>query len=490
MTSSFLFVFGHLAAQAQPCDTMNRLFDAPRFPERDVVSIRSEEKRIRDVYSGSIDGLVSDNFVLKWGSDSGGSPLGDIVLNAFEMLWDVQILEWEHPFPFGTDTYLFNIYLGNTGPEVPSIPDNVAAYYTRDIEGWPMIVIHPSTLGGAPSEVFALLSHEFYHAVQDAEEAFVTPISRWLWEPTANWASMQFVPDSPFHFIGIDSYLTLSEKSLRFFQGVEDLSAEEFYTYGEVLFPIHLHERIGEPLLIPEIWKRGLPDSDAISVLGELLEEYDLSFIEVWMDHNEGAISLNYEQGELYREVVTPDWYTETYAQTGVAIHEADEEQALENYGFHAHRLYAPSLPILDVQVWANPIGTMSSIGQFAARVVHKTPDETFSYTLSLDSYFDEIRLEVSSEDEIYLVVGAWTPEPRSLFDEEETFTYSFAMEGKDYPPNYIPVEEDTGLDLDVDVWGLVCGCGHVDPLSASAGLWALMLYWNRRRYWSVRDAE
>ena len=473
---------------AQPCDTMQRLFDAPSFPTRDVVTIFAEEKLIRDVYSGPIDGLRSDNFVLKWGSDYGGSPFGDIVLNGFETLWEVEIIEWEHAFPYGTDTHLFNIYIGNTGPEVPSIPNNVAAYYTRDVEGWPMIVINPTTLGGAPSEVFALLAHEFYHAVQDAEEAFDTPLSRWLWEPTANWASMQFVPDSPFHFVGMDSYLALSEKSLRFFQSVEELSAEEYYTYGEVLFPIHMHERVGEPLLIPEIWKRGTSDSDAISIIAEVLGEYNLSFIDVWMDHNEGAISLNYEQGALYREIVGDDWYTETISQTGVVIHEADEEQALENYGFHAHRMYAPSLPLLQVQVWADPIGSYSSIGQFAARVVHKTPNETFSYSFSMDNYFDEIRLEVSEEDEIYLVVGAWTDEPHSEYDEGETFTYSFSMEGKEYPPNYIPVDDDTGLDLDVDVWGLICGCGHIDPLSASAGLWALLLYWNRRRHGDVRN--
>ena len=56
-------------------------------------------------------------------------------------------------------------------------------------------------------------------------------------------------------------------------------------------------------------------------------------------------------------------------------------------------------------------------------------------------------------------------------------------MEGLDLPPEYVPVEEDTGIDLDVDIWELVCGCNHADPMSMSAGLWALALYWRRRRY-------
>jgi hypothetical protein len=468
---------------SEPCGTMSRIFSAPEFPKEGIVVIAEGEKLVRDAYSGSIDGLITDNFALKWGSDYGGSPFGNIILSAFETLWEVQVLEWGHAYPYGSETHLFNLYIGNTGPEVPSIPDYVAGYYTRDIEGWPMIVLNPQSLGAEPSAVFALLAHEFYHAVQDAEESFQTPLSRWIWEPTANWASKQFVSDDSTHYMGLDSYLLLSEKSLRFFQPAENLLPEEYYTYGASLFPIHMDERLGEPLLIPDIWKRGTPEGDAISVISEILSEQGFSFLDVWMDHNEGAISLNYEQGALYRDLVTTEWYTETWTEEGVGIHEADTDQAIENLGFHAHRLYAPTQPIVRVQLWGEPIGTMSSLGEFAARVVHETPTETFSYELDMSNYFNEIRLNVAEEDEVYLVVGVLADTPRSLFDSGETFTYSFAMEGIALPPEYTPIEDDdTGLNLDIDVWELVCGCNHVDPISASAGLWAMFFYWRRRR--------
>jgi hypothetical protein len=100
-----------------------------------------------------------------------------------------------------------------------------------------------------------------------------------------------------------------------------------------------------------------------------------------------------------------------------------------------------------------------------------------------MSNYFNEIRLNVAEEDEVYLVVGVLADTPRSLFDSGETFTYSFAMEGIALPPEYTPIEDDdTGLNLDIDVWELVCGCNHVDPISASAGLWAMFFYWRRRR--------
>ena len=470
-------------AGAQPCDTLSRLFDAPVPPNEEWVVAAEEEKILRDAFSSYSSGVYTENFALKWGSDYGGTPFSDVILSAFETLWEVQILEWGHAFPYGSETHLFNIYIGNTGPEVPTIPDGVAGYYTRDSEGWPMIVLHPNTLGAQPSEVFALLAHEFYHAVQDAEQSYLTPISRWVWEPTANWAAAQFVPDSVSNVNGLDSYMTLSEKSLRFFAPIQEFAPEEYYTYGSAMFPIHIHERLGEPGVIQEVWKRASEESDAVEVMSEILEEYGYSFEEVWMDHNQGLISLNYEYGDIYREAVTSQWYTETWSQEGVGIHEADVEQSLEHLGFHVHRLTEPEKPILRVQVWGEPIGTESSLGVFYARVVHKTSNDTSTYLFDMERNFDELRLDVDEGDEVYLVVGVQAPFLRSAFDSGETFTYSFSMEGLDLPPEYVPVEEDTGIDLDVDIWELVCGCNHADPMSMSAGLWALALYWRRRLY-------
>ena len=115
-----------LLGQAQrglPCGTMDRFEDfiasSPRaLPPRPP----SDAKGVRDAMSGVCNGTeVSDNFILKWGLDA--PPADDeveLIMEALETSWNHQLEIMGHAAPYGTDDYLFNVYVGDSGGCTPS----------------------------------------------------------------------------------------------------------------------------------------------------------------------------------------------------------------------------------------------------------------------------------------------------------------------------------------------------------------------------------
>ena len=80
------------------------------------------EKGIRDAMTGVCNGeITSDNFVLKWGYDR--APADDEIeqiMAALETSWQYQLNVMAHARPYGTDSYLFNVYVGDSGGCAPS----------------------------------------------------------------------------------------------------------------------------------------------------------------------------------------------------------------------------------------------------------------------------------------------------------------------------------------------------------------------------------
>ena len=60
-----------------------------------------------------------------------------------------------------------------------------------------------------------------------------------------------------------------------------------------------------------------------------------------------------------------------------------------------------------------------------------------------LENWFDEYTLEIEPFDELYLIVGAYSDNLISRFDDGEIFRYSYSIEGMEPPPEYVPPEED-----------------------------------------------
>ena len=272
------------------CGTMSHWNDVRDAVEPSDIRITSDVKLERDAISSSFGQVSSENFVLKWGSEYITTGREEEILASFEAVWQRQLVEWDMTPPFGTDTHLFNVYLGNTGPDSPTVDPSVAGYYTRDGQGWPMIVLD--------SVSASVIAHEFFHALQDASGSFGTPEGRWFWESTAEWAAAVMNPSSIGGVNSIGSYLRLSHESIDTF--VHRLNVEEgenwdsaLYAYGSVLFPIYLNEITGEELLIPQVWKEGDLWTSPLDTIESLLSDREMNFYDVWMDHNASTVFMD-----------------------------------------------------------------------------------------------------------------------------------------------------------------------------------------------------
>ena len=99
-----------------------------------------------------------------------------------EWSWVHEIETMEYPAPYGTDAYLFNVYMGSSGDGAPS-DAGVAGYYTTDEEGWPMVVL--SQYVAENDDQYSVIPHEFFHAVQHSTERYpYSGASAWYWEAT------------------------------------------------------------------------------------------------------------------------------------------------------------------------------------------------------------------------------------------------------------------------------------------------------------------
>ena len=82
----------------------------------------SSSKQERDSFGSFPNSLQGENVVIKWGTQGGiGQAEAQEVLDLFEHAWEVMVSDWEHLPPWGTEDYLFNVYIGDTGDGTPSI---------------------------------------------------------------------------------------------------------------------------------------------------------------------------------------------------------------------------------------------------------------------------------------------------------------------------------------------------------------------------------
>ena len=111
----------------------------------------------------------SDNFIVKWNGNVNSTAI-DRLLDSFEDAWTVEIDELGHPAPAGSEQYLFNIYIGDTGGNAPS-SYGAAGYFTLDNAYYPMIVVANGTLE-SPEYADITAAHDFYHAIQAKTERY------------------------------------------------------------------------------------------------------------------------------------------------------------------------------------------------------------------------------------------------------------------------------------------------------------------------------
>ena len=456
------------------------------------VTIADGEKINRDAYNNNFNQLESENFVLKWGDNFLLNGLDSVIIEFFETTWTAQVHDWELTQPDGTEQALFNVYIGNSGNGAPEIPDTAGGYFTYDDQGWPMIVLNPSSFD-VEGYIPTLISHEFFHAVQRASNLYTTEESRWFFESSAEWSAANMYPSSPYSVSAINSYMTLSDQSLNTFLHLYEAETEEeqelaSYAYGSVLFLIFLHEYTMDGTLIPSIWKQNTLNNNPLDTIKTILEEREMNFYDVWMKHNESVVFMEeYSYGSMYLGLTEPDWWSDSWTGNGTAMTDSTSNISLENLGFRVHRLYDMTKPRYRFQVWANPIGTFDSIAEFRATIVQRTGSRVTKFPIEMNNWFGELTIDnVSEYDDIYLIVGAWADKEHSSFIDDEQFFYDFAMEGLDAPYQQ---ESTEGEDIE---GGLllpdmqVCGCSAIEPTS-TLGMLAILGLFSRRRQHDAR---
>ena len=459
-----------LAEAAVPCGTLRMLQDAPEA-RRGVVLRAGPEKGLRDIY-GVPNLLESENFVVRWGSGERFTDDElDNLLESLELGWRGQMVEMGHPPPYGADAFRFNVYIGNTGDGAPEIA-GAAGYFTPDEEGWPMIVMDPSVVRDKLTTEGTAV-HELYHAVQSATGRYgYEGVSAWYWEATAEWAAMQVVPDNPLSGAFAFGYLMLPELPVNFFDYPDTGELQEYHQYGAFMFPYDLTEQHGWEL-VRDSWTDPGTNPDPLEVMRAWLGARDADLDELWLDHIAKNAVFDYPFGPIAAETIEnagPMW---PEAQPiSVELEWAGDEgrtserEAPGRYGALAFRLRQSDPGTLRVKIDGDATGTRGNPAHFGARVIqiddfgdpiyHPVPFEGLSGELSLE--------DIGTNDELYVVVGAWTPVAKARDWDTERFRFSWSI-----------LVEPAALDVPEAEDKKGCGCAQGAPGVGLLGLLGLL---------------
>ena len=459
------------AAPARPCGTPELLKVAPPLARQAPAlpaGNRAAGKAMRDAF-GLENHMQTANFAVHWASQTPAQHVLDDLAAAFETAWAEQIGRMEHDAPLGTDTYLFNVYIGDSGE---GSPDGFGAggYYYVDSEGQPMIVIAWDSLFYAQS-LSSTAYHEFYHAIQGRADRYpYEDPSAWYWEATAEWAAIETEPLNPSNGAFAFGYLLLPQLPVNFFDYADTGIIQEYHQYGAFLFAHDLTEQVGWEL-VRDTWMDSGTEEDPLEVMRAWLADRDLDLDELYLDHLAHNAVYDYEMGAAYRESVEffNEWYYPDLDRVAIALgDEGGSGRALKAIAPHRYgaTMIAVSWPIdgtLDVTVTGDAEGTEGSPARYGARVVQQWNDGTHAYT---DVVFDGVTGTVTmplegTEEVVWLVVGAWTETWDGAVWAEEAFPFDYAITVTPplEPPGlpYLPTEKEgptSGSDCNCDSRG------------------------------------
>lgn len=443
--------------------------------------------------------LTSANFALKWGSR------GDVteeeasaLLDAFEAAWAVEIEEMAHPAPAGSDTNLFNIYIGDTGDDTPS-GYGAGGYYWTDDEGWPMVVVARDSLYDAEyADIVA--AHEFYHAVQDSLGTFpYSGASAWYWEATADWAAGEVFPGNPDYAVFLFGYAFLPHLALDYFDYPDSGALQEYHQYGAFIFPRYLSELAADWTLIRDSWLVEDAD-DPIEAIDGLLAERGGSMAAIFPDYAAHNATWDYADRDIYEEMLAAyeGWYASGDHRVAAEIGpegtdgevEADEDLLPQRFGYNVLVQESPQSGPLFLSFAGDLVGSEGSDAQFGVVAVLEAGGAVSYAPMTLADNTGELTLEVPADaSAVHLVVSAWSDADRG----GETFGYRYRFSSDDItgvPPNDTDAPgdtADTGEAGDTDGEGkttpAACGCASGSSGGApGVGLVGLMFLLRRFR--------
>lgn len=265
-----------------------------------------DDKEVRDYWQEDYPHVrSSEHFVVKWGDDTSVDESDvQVLLDAFEHAWEVEVGEWGWDPPLFTDQYLFNVYIGDSGDGTPSSA-GAAGYFTRDPAGYPFIVIAESTATFTESSPLTA-SHEFFHALQDATGTYNSSCqSVWIWEATAVWSEEELFPQERGASDFLPAWAFLPELPLNAFRWEDEGWYGSAHQYGAFLFPRYLSERHGGRDIVHRWWNEPTSGASPLRALDEMLEADGAGGVEdAFFGFLDAAATFDFERSEAYEEII------------------------------------------------------------------------------------------------------------------------------------------------------------------------------------------
>ena len=433
------------------------------------------DKAERDDY-GLPNASISENFALRWG-DSADISEADIVrvMDSLEHSWSLEIETLGMPAPYGSEDWLFNVYIGDTGDGAPAV-GGVYGYYSTDGQGWPMVVLSQDAVS-ASSETLTTIPHEFFHALQDAAGTYAySGDSAWWWEATATWMESVAYPDDPNYAIFLFGFAFLPHYPLSFFDYYDTGSFQELYQYGAFIFPRFIAEQVADPETIIDTWLDPRGHTEPLAPLGEMLAEQGIELEEVIASFSAHNAVWDYVDGSTY------DWYLSYYddfpeyaaydhriavevdpgGTDGWALPPA--ETLPGRYGYNVLRLAEPADSSLWISVEGDQVGSEGTPARWAVTVIEDGP--TYQ-TIPITEGAGSLALSELS-GEVLIVVTALA----DAASDEEVFEYRYAVDTQ--PPGAL----DTGDTGGASAPESRCGCR-----GGAGAIWLLPLYGSLRSW-------
>jgi hypothetical protein len=449
MTTALLITWLGAAQAGLPCGTMAQFDDfIGSTPEALPPRPPSDEKGVRDAMSGVCNGTeVSDNFILKWGLDA--PPADDeveLIMASLEDSWNHQLEIMGHSAPYGTDEYLFNVYVGDSGGCAPSA-DGKGGYYTTDWQGWPIIVLSQGVFNNLDYGQ-TTVAHEFYHAVQHAENAYTTrgPV-QWWWEATAMWVEAEVYPGTEDYYSFLHGYAFEPHLQLNAFSPLTGLKLlEEYHQYGAAIWPRYLTEYVTSWTTIRDSWHLGEPDGDPIEFIAEVLaEELGADIDDVFGDFAAHNATWDYYHGDniasyLDYKSETTEYrsrdrrITDVITSAGTTSWSSPPSSTLpQRYGYNTLRMYNPPEGEITLRFKGESRGSFEgnpgSEARWTVRTVLDSGNRLSYADLPVEEGEGELTISTSgTEDDLYLVIAVSSPS----WNEGETFNYQYQFDASE----------------------------------------------------------
>lgn len=460
-------------AGTQLCGTHEALQHAPPLAEP-LAFPPPGGPTLRDAWGKFDNQVESEHFVLKWGPDAVVPGLQDEILDALELAWDRFVDERGYPGPLHWQDFKTNVYVAGTGYEQGPIDySGVYGYYTRDPEGYPMLVMASDVMDEGPEMVGLTAAHEAFHAFQDATNSFElgglsSGDNRWLRESTATWSAGRVLPGNTQYGLFAGSFAYFSHMGLA--DNGSDGDGSSAHAYGAFLLSHYVTEELGYDGVVDDVWLE--PSSeDSIEAYELALADQGLEMADVYADMAVRNVYWDYDDQSIVTYGGYYDGYLPVEAVTsggtsGPVRIPSDIEPG--PYGYNLIEMSATNAETIHIEIVPDEEGRWGSVSAFEARMA--LYDNT-SITYVDVAVGEPVDIETNGANEAVLMVAA-TP---SGATDNDKFSYTY-----DVAFTRVQIEDEAPPEEPEDPRG--CGCSAASGPALLPALLPLLVAGLRRR--------